>query len=202
VKGNPLLFSLLAGNYRGEGSRWTGHAESDAANFFFAVRASQKWPASPAHLRSESIPSDSILGQHSGTMPFANDRPAVDRIVWAVQIRKRQKHLMTEILAIAVVPIVDAWLMLCWRWRHAFVLLIACTALPTSAIAQAGDAAYCTQLGDLALHYTGGAGSNGGLRPDLTTLGAIEDCKKGNTAAGIPVLEKTLRNNGFTLPKR
>ena len=33
-------------------------------------------------------------------------------------------------------------------------------------------------------------------------LEAIDDCNKGNTAAGIPVLEKKLRSNGFTLPKR
>jgi hypothetical protein len=54
----------------------------------------------------------------------------------------------------------------------------------------------------LALRYTGSAGGNGGLRPDFSTTGAIDDCRKGNTAAGIAVLEKTLRNNGFTLPKR
>ena len=38
--------------------------------------------------------------------------------------------------------------------------------------------------------------------PDKTTLGAIADCDKGNTAAGIPRLGKKLRNNGFTLPNR
>ena len=82
------------------------------------------------------------------------------------------------------------------------LLLLAGAALASPAVAQGDDAAYCAQLGALALRYTGSAGGNGGLRPDFTTLGAIDDCKKGNTAAGIPVLEKTLRNNGFTLPKR
>jgi hypothetical protein len=81
-------------------------------------------------------------------------------------------------------------------------LLLASAALSSPALAQGDDAAYCAQLGALALRYTGSAGGQGGLRPDFTTLGAIDDCKKGNTAAGIPVLEKTLRNNGFTLPKR
>jgi hypothetical protein len=81
-------------------------------------------------------------------------------------------------------------------------LLLASAALSSPAFAQGDDAAYCVQLGALALRYTGSAGGQGGLRPDFTTVGAIEDCKKGNTAAGIPVLEKTLRNNGFTLPKR
>ncbi len=82
------------------------------------------------------------------------------------------------------------------------LLLLAGTALASPAVAQSDDAAYCAQLGALALRYTGSAGGQGGLRPDFTTVGAIDDCKKGNTAAGIPVLEKTLRSNGFTLPKR
>ena len=82
------------------------------------------------------------------------------------------------------------------------LLLLAGVALASPAVAQGDDAAYCAQLGALALRYTGSAGGNGGLRPDFTTLGAIDDCKKGNTAAGIPVLEKILRSNGFTLPKR
>jgi hypothetical protein len=81
------------------------------------------------------------------------------------------------------------------------LLLLAGAALASPALAQGDDAAYCAQLGALALRYTGSAGGQGGLRPDFTTLGAIDDCKKGNTAAGIPVLEKTLRSNGFTLPK-
>jgi hypothetical protein len=82
------------------------------------------------------------------------------------------------------------------------LLLLAGAALASPAVAQGDDAAYCAQLAALALRYTGSAGGQGGLRPDFTTVGAIDDCKKGNTAAGIPVLEKTLRNNGFTLPKR
>jgi hypothetical protein len=82
------------------------------------------------------------------------------------------------------------------------VLLLSSVVLPTVAVAQTDDAAYCVQLKELVLRYTGGAGVEGRLMPDKTTLGAISDCDKGNTAAGIPVLEKTLRNNGFTLPKR
>jgi hypothetical protein len=39
-------------------------------------------------------------------------------------------------------------------------------------------------------------------RPDFATLEAIDDCDKGNTAAGIKVLEQKLRSNGFILPKR
>jgi hypothetical protein len=85
---------------------------------------------------------------------------------------------------------------------RSLMLLLACAVLPSPAVAQIDDAAYCAQLGNLALRYTGSAGGNGGLRPDFTTLAAIDDCNKGNTAAGIPVLEKKLRSNGFTLPRR
>lgn len=72
----------------------------------------------------------------------------------------------------------------------------------TAADAPVKDAAYCAELGRLALRYTGHTGGNGGLAPDYTTLGAIDDCNKGNTAAGIQILEKKLRCAGFTLPKR
>jgi hypothetical protein len=79
----------------------------------------------------------------------------------------------------------------------ALVLLAA-----AAAMAQTSDAAYCAQLADLARRYTGSAGGDGRLATDFTTLGAIDDCNKGNTAAGIAALEKKLRSNGFTLPKR
>ena len=72
----------------------------------------------------------------------------------------------------------------------------------TGAAAQADDAAYCAELGRLALRYTGTAGGDGRLTPDLATTEAIAECNKGNFAKGIPVLEKTLRANRFTLPKR
>jgi hypothetical protein len=80
--------------------------------------------------------------------------------------------------------------------------ILACAVLALPASAQSDDAAYCAELGALAAKYTGSAGGNGGTRPDFTTNEAIADCRKGNTAAGIPVLEKKLRSNGFTLPKR
>lgn len=80
--------------------------------------------------------------------------------------------------------------------------ILAGVALSTPVTAQSDDSAYCAQLANLARRYTGGAGAEGGLAPDLTTLGAIADCSKGNTAAGIAVLEQKLRSHGFTLPKR
>ena len=80
--------------------------------------------------------------------------------------------------------------------------VLAFPALVFPAWAQSDDAAYCAQLGALAVKYTGMAGGNGGTRPDLDTAEAINECQKGNTAAGIPVLEQKLRNSRITLPKR
>lgn len=87
-------------------------------------------------------------------------------------------------------------------WRRAQAAALAGAVLAVPAMAQGDDAAYCAKLAALALRYTGSAGGDGRLTPDLSTIGAINDCNKGNTAAGIPVLEKLLRSQGFTLPKR
>jgi len=83
-----------------------------------------------------------------------------------------------------------------------FLLIAFCVVLATPSGAQSDDAAYCARLGHLASRYTGGAGGDGNHAPDLTTIAAILDCNKGNTAKGIAVLEAKLRSNGFTLPKR
>jgi len=82
------------------------------------------------------------------------------------------------------------------------MLLLTCFVLPTTVVAQADDAAYCRQLGDLAIRYTASTGGEARPMLDTTAFAAIADCNKGNTAAGIPVLEKKLRNNRLTLPKR
>jgi hypothetical protein len=74
--------------------------------------------------------------------------------------------------------------------------------LSVPAAAQSDDAAYCAQLGALALRYLTGGTNDGRGVPDLETAAAINDCNKGNTATGIKVLERKLVNNRFTLPKR
>lgn len=90
----------------------------------------------------------------------------------------------------------------CLRRTLVVGLILAGVMPPIPAVAQSNDAAYCARLGYLALRYTGSAGAEGRLAPDLSTLGALDDCNKGNTAAGIAVLEKKLLSHGFTLPKR
>ncbi len=72
----------------------------------------------------------------------------------------------------------------------------------TPALAQSDDAAYCAALSALASKYLVGATSEGEGFPSLDTATAIDQCRKGDTAAGIPILEKKLRASGFTLPKR
>ena len=75
----------------------------------------------------------------------------------------------------------------------AFVL-----ALPTATDAAQGDDAYCAQLSALYRRYI----QNGpGHRVDVDAAVALDNCGKGNTAAAIPVLEKKLREGGFSLPK-
>jgi hypothetical protein len=83
-----------------------------------------------------------------------------------------------------------------------FLLAAVAVALPAPLLAQADDAAYCASLAALASRYLVGGTSEGRGVPDLDTSTAIDQCRKGNTAAGIPVLEQKLRSNGFTLPKR
>ena len=73
-------------------------------------------------------------------------------------------------------------------------------AFSAAAQAQSDDAAYCAELSDLYRRYLGNIDER--QFPDVAASVAIEECRKGNFAAGIPVLEQKLRNARFTLPKR
>jgi hypothetical protein len=88
------------------------------------------------------------------------------------------------------------------RPRATTLVLVACVALTYPAAAETSDAAYCAKLAELALRYTGKVGLEGEIKPMPTTVVAMEACRQGNPAAGIPVLEKTLRDNRITLPAR
>jgi hypothetical protein len=85
------------------------------------------------------------------------------------------------------------------RWLLPLVGLVA---LSSASFAQSSDAAYCNQLAALAYKYVGSAGAEGRSAPDLNTIGAAEDCRKGNYAKGIAYLEKRLRDSRVTLPPR
>ena len=70
------------------------------------------------------------------------------------------------------------------------------TVAPFTAIGQSVDATYCQLLASLYL------GSDTDPNINAAVLEAINQCNKGNTAAGIPVLEKALTDAKVTLPAR
>jgi hypothetical protein len=67
--------------------------------------------------------------------------------------------------------------------------------------ARANDIEYCAELTAIYRKYLGQTSSRQTM-PDVTASTAIDACERGNTAAGIPVLEKQLTNARFTLPGR
>lgn len=84
----------------------------------------------------------------------------------------------------------------------AIAALVAASLLPTAASAQSDDGAYCAQLSAMASRYLVAGTANGGGQPDLEVREAIVACQAGKYDRGIPVLERKLRANRFTLPKR
>jgi hypothetical protein len=86
--------------------------------------------------------------------------------------------------------------------RRGILLLALLVALaPAPGLAQGSDAAYCAKLAELVTKYIGKQ-INGQNRPDSESLVAMDRCDHGDTAAGIPILERKLRSGGFTLPPR
>ena len=81
--------------------------------------------------------------------------------------------------------------------RVVIVLALVLSPLP----ALADDASYCADLSALAVKYLG-KGTQGRDTVDLDVAASIDQCARGNYAGGIPTLERKLRSNGFTLPKR
>lgn len=59
--------------------------------------------------------------------------------------------------------------------------------------ARANDMEYCAELTAMYRKYLGQTSSRQSM-PDVTASTAIDACESGNTAAGIPVLEKQLTN--------
>ena len=74
--------------------------------------------------------------------------------------------------------------------------------LPVAAFAQSNDAKYCQALVDKYTQYLN-MGQNKGQQPaGLDVRVAVEKCKAGDTASGIPPLEKALRDAKLDLPLR
>ena len=92
--------------------------------------------------------------------------------------------------------------------RITLVAAAAALLLPLLAHAQPdlrSDQAYCWRLSDLYLRYVGSnERSDGSLirRTDIEGRYAVSRCEQGDAVAAIPILERKLVNNGFTLPPR
>lgn len=67
--------------------------------------------------------------------------------------------------------------------------------------AQGDDRAYCERLYATWSRY-GPPLSKGHNAGGFDALALVEQCRKGNTGAGIAALERKLRDNHFTLPAR
>jgi hypothetical protein len=85
--------------------------------------------------------------------------------------------------------------------RSSLAVLVALS-LPPSAMAQGSDAGYCAALIQKYHRYVIKLNSQSPNTGSLDGNVAVEQCRGGNTAAGIPVLEQKLRSNGIELPSR
>jgi hypothetical protein len=84
-----------------------------------------------------------------------------------------------------------------------WLLPAAAILMPLAASAQMNDAAYCKALTQKYEVYI--SSKTTGRTPGQGTVDssvAIEQCKAGNTASGIPVLEHKLRDARIDLPPR
>lgn len=96
-----------------------------------------------------------------------------------------------------------------WTALVVAVALTAAVAAPAGAqSAKSGpDYEYCQKLIDLYGRYIGGdefgpGRHDPGKSSDVEGRVAVAKCQAGDTNAGIPVLERKLRANGFSLPRR
>jgi hypothetical protein len=83
--------------------------------------------------------------------------------------------------------------------------LFAATAvlLPATAFAQMSDVDHCRALTQRYQTLVGSVDRGHDPQPaPVDAQTAIEQCKAGNTAAGVPVLEQKLRDAKVDLPKR
>jgi hypothetical protein len=88
-------------------------------------------------------------------------------------------------------------------------IVAACTQTaggPPPGMTAAQGLAYCTTLASLYSEYVGDIGSdlgttyNGGEEGDIHARYGIAECEDGNTAAGIPPLQKQLRDSKVPVP--
>lgn len=91
-----------------------------------------------------------------------------------------------------------------------FLLIVAATSLTAVAPAYgqggppSGDLQYCAALSQLYMRYVGNPETepHGIRRNDAEAENAMAQCRRGNAAAAVPVLERKLTDNRITLPSR
>lgn len=80
-------------------------------------------------------------------------------------------------------------------------LIVVVSLAIAGARAQSDDCTCCESLYATWVRY-GPPLSKGDNAGSFDALASVDQCRKGNTAAGIAALEKGLRDNHFTLPAR
>lgn len=81
------------------------------------------------------------------------------------------------------------------------LLVVIVSMAVAGAHAQTDDLAYCESLYAMFERYVPSL-SKGHNAGGYDAQAAVDQCRQGNTAAGIASLEKKLRDNRFTLPPR
>ena len=86
----------------------------------------------------------------------------------------------------------------------AFGLLSSALPPPVRAASPVSDVRYCQALSELYMRYIGNPETEPRKirRNDAVADKALAQCRQGDAAAAIPVLERKLTDNGFALPKR
>jgi len=85
--------------------------------------------------------------------------------------------------------------------KNAIILLLI-AAMPAVALAQSADTNYCNALSATYLKYVNNPGTGRGNQPPSATIGEAQNQCDRNPAAGIPVLERALKDARVNLPPR
>jgi hypothetical protein len=85
--------------------------------------------------------------------------------------------------------------------KNALIFLLIAM-LPAGALAQSADTNYCNALSATYLKYVNNPNSGRGNQPASATIGDAQNQCATNPAAGIPVLERALKDARVSLPPR
>lgn len=85
--------------------------------------------------------------------------------------------------------------------KNAFMFLLI-AAMPAIAWAQSADTNYCNALSATYLKYVNNPGTGRGNQPASATVSEAQGQCAANPAAGIPVLERALKDARVNLPPR